>query len=290
MAIVLPDISLRQLQYLVAVDEAPTWATAAEQVGVSPSALSQGLAELERRVGVELFEPVGRRRMLRTSAAPVLDHARQVIALTGDLVRWSERVRGAASGRVRLGMIDVAAVSHFADAVGGFRRSRPDVDLTLSVAPSGALLDELRNGALDLVVCVEPPAPPPGITTTAVLTEPLSVIAPLGTTIGEPASWGPWLMFPPGSHSRHRVVERLRELGAPLRIAAESHQPDVLVQMVALGFGWAVLPVAPIGRRGEVVIGPEIVERELVVATREGAVHDPAVDALAEQFVGAISR
>ena len=44
----LPDISIRQLQYLVAVADQPTWAAAAESVGVSPSALSQGLAELDR--------------------------------------------------------------------------------------------------------------------------------------------------------------------------------------------------------------------------------------------------
>ena len=52
----LPDLSIRQLEYLVAVAEEPTWALAAQRVGVSASALSQGLAELERRVGVALFE------------------------------------------------------------------------------------------------------------------------------------------------------------------------------------------------------------------------------------------
>ena len=66
----LPDLTIRQLEYLVAVAEAPTWAEAADVVGVSPSALSQGLAELERRVGVELFDRVGRRRVLRPEARP----------------------------------------------------------------------------------------------------------------------------------------------------------------------------------------------------------------------------
>ena len=58
----LPDLTIRQLEYLVAVAEEPTWALAAQRVGVSPSALSQGLAELERRVDVPLFEAQARRK------------------------------------------------------------------------------------------------------------------------------------------------------------------------------------------------------------------------------------
>ena len=280
----LPDLSIRQLEYLVAIADAPTWAVAAAQVGVSPSALSQGLAELERRVGVDLFEPDGRRRVLRPSATPVLDHARQVVGLTRDLLDWSDRVRSARAGRVRVGMIDVAAVVHFPNVIRSFLTERRDVELTLSVAPSAALLDDLRNGTLDLVVCVEPPTHPAGIELTPLLSEPLSVIAPPGTTIGEPSSWGPWLLFPSGSHTRHRITERLRELGAPIRVAAESHQPDVLRQMVALGLGWAVLPVDPGLDDHLMTIGPELVRRQLVVAARTGSLRDPAVDELAVQL------
>jgi DNA-binding transcriptional LysR family regulator len=43
----LPDLSIRQLEYLIAVAEENTWADASDAVGVTPSALSQGLAELE---------------------------------------------------------------------------------------------------------------------------------------------------------------------------------------------------------------------------------------------------
>ena len=117
----LPDLSIRQLEYLVAVDEAATWARAAALVGVSPSALSQGLAELERRLGVALFDREGRRRQLRPAAVPVVAHARQVLGLTADLSRWAERLRRGVAGRVRLGMIDAAAVVHFPEHLRAFR-------------------------------------------------------------------------------------------------------------------------------------------------------------------------
>lgn len=278
----LPDLTIRQLEYLVAVADEPTWALAAQRVGVSPSALSQGLAELERRVGVALFEAQGRRRVLRPSATPVLDHARRMLALTRDLVDWSGRVRDARHGRVRVGMIDVAAVVHCTDAIAAFRRDHAEVDLTLSVAPSATLLDDLRSGALDLVVCVDPPRARDGIVADELLRESLAVMAPPGTVIGAPATWGPWLTFPVGSHTRELILASLGRRGAPAVIAAESHQPEVLVQMVRLGLGWTVLPAAvPTGGPEPIVVGPAIVERVLVLARRDGALLDPAVSELA---------
>ena len=281
----LPDITMRQLEYLVAVDEASTWATAAERVGVSPSALSQGLAELERRIGVDLFENVGRRRVLRVTATPVLNHARQVVSLTTDLTRWSTRLREGVSGSVRLGMIDVAAVLHFPDVLRSFRAERSDVVLMLSVAPSRALLDDLASGRLDLAVCVEPPEPVAGIETVSLLSETLVVYAPPDVTIGAPSTWGPWVLFPSDSHTRMAVDERLTARGARLDIAAESHQPDVLREMVHLGLGWTVLPRTQGEATGaDLTVGEKLLKRKLVLARRSKSVHDPAADDLAARL------
>jgi DNA-binding transcriptional LysR family regulator len=79
----------------------------------------------------------------------------------------------------------------------------------------------------------------------------------------------------------------LAELGASFEVVAESHQPEVLRGMVALGMGWTILPVAqaeagphPL-RRAQ----PEpLMSRQLVVARRFGAAPDPAADALVERM------
>lgn len=283
----LPDISIRQLEYLVAVADAPTWAAAATAVGVSASALSQGLAELERRLGVSLFEADGRRRRLRPTAQPVLEHARQVVAATADLAAWAGRLRSAHTGRVRLGMIDVAAVVHFPETLRAYRTARADVELMLSVAPSHALLEQLRRGRLDLVVCVEPPEPVPGVETAALLHEPLLVHGPPGIEIGAADTWGPWVLFPEDSHTRRAVTAALRSMGAPVDVVAESHQPDVLREMVLLGLGWTVLPSSQgddgRGRPG-LTVGPRLLERPLVLARRTGSISDPAADELAAEL------
>lgn len=278
----LPDLSIRQLEYLVAVAEEPTWALAAERVGVSASALSQGLAELERRVGLALFDREGRRRLVRPGSAPVVAHARQVLGLTHDLASWADRIRTGSTGKLRLGMIDAAAVVHYPEQLRVFRTEHPDVDLLLRVSPSAQLLELLTAGELDLVVCVEPPITPAGCDLEPLLTEHLAVYGPPGQRIGRPDTWGPWVLFPSGSHTRSVVVEELRRLGAPLDVVGESHQPEVLREMVRLGTGWTVLPVSQ-AEHGDrpLSAGHQLTTRNLVMATRAGSVHDPVVDLLA---------
>ncbi len=277
----LPDLSIRQLEYLVAVADSPTWATAAAVVGVSPSALSQGLAELERRVGIPLFDRIGRRRVIRPGVEAVLTHARQVVALTGDLNEWAIRTRGGAIGRLRVGMIDAAAVAHFSEDLRDFKGRHPDIDMHLVVAPSGSLLDALTAGTIDMAVCVQPPSPVRGIDTVPLLVEDLAVYGPDERVTGPPIDWGPWVMFPEGSHTRLVTIDALTALGSPIEIVAESHQPEVLRAMVGLGLGWTVLPVVQCeGHEPELTRGRIVASRRIVVATRNGAAVDPSVDLL----------
>ncbi len=278
----LPDLSIRQLEYLVAVSESPNWAAAAAEVGVSASALSQGLAELERRVGVPLFDREGRRRVLRPGATEVLAHARQVVALTGDLADWADRTRTGRGGALRVGMIDAAAVGHFPEVLRRFRIDHPELEFRLRVAPSAQLLDELESGELDFIVCVEPIEPRRGVVLQHLLGEDLAVFTPEGRPAGPPASWGPWVLFASGSHTRAVIDGALRDLGAPMEIVAESNQPEVLRAMVGLGVGWTVLPVVQAG--SELGDGRVIASRHLCTATREGSAPPPAAVMLEEQL------
>lgn len=290
----IPNLTIQQLEYLVAVSRADTWADAAASLGVSPSALSQGLAELERRIGVKVFERHGRRRVIAPAAQEVLAYAEAVVARTRDLARWADHRRAGRLGQVRVGMIDAAAVHHFPDVLGRFRRARPDIDLRLSVAPSGALMTELRRAGLDLVVCVEPRSSIEDVAWTPLLAEPLKVYAPnVADASRPPRDWGPWVTFPQGSTTRGVIAEAVTQAGAPFEVVAESHQPDVLREMVGMGLGWTVLPVAQ-AESGAHPLTPArvkpLAQRYLVLARRTDTVVDPAVSALGEALLAAATH
>ncbi len=281
----LPEWSLQQLAYLREVARSPTWTDAAERLGVTQPALSQGLGELERRLGIDLFERRGRNRVLTDAAQPLVELAEQVLVTADDLSAMARRVASGSSGPLRVGMIDVAALHTLPSAITGFRSDHPDVELRLSVAPSSRLLRRLRAAELDLAVVVRPNVTPPGVDLFPLVEEELRVYAPEDAPRRRAASsWGPWAMYPQGSTTRSIIERALRRAGAPLELVSESDNPDVLRQMVRLGLGWAVLP------RSEAETGPDplrpyrrepIATRELVVARRTTAPWDPR----AESFV-----
>jgi len=282
----LANVTTSQLEYLVAAMHAPTWKAAAEQVGVSASALSQGIAELERRIGVRLFDKQGRRRVPTAEASAALTHATRILAEMRELSRWAEEARGGGVGQLGIGMIDTAAIHHFGDTLVGFRRDFPDLTLHLLVQPSNALLDRLRAGDVDAIVCVDPD-PNSQFVLEPLLAEPLYAYAPPETDVGPPDTWGPWVTFPAASRSRTIMAQRLRSRGASFDVVAESSQPAVLKEMVRLGMGWTVL--APVDAENEphalVRASDEpIAERTLTLVRRADRVPNPALAALLERL------
>jgi len=284
----LPNLSTAQLSYLVAITRRRTWAEAAASLGVTPSALSQGIAELERRLGVPLFAADGRRRVPHEYTAAVAQSAERVLADLGEMTRWLRAVGAGQVGRLRVGMIDIAAVHHCFDTVRAFRSAHPTLDVGFTVAPTGALLDRLERSELDVAVCVDPE----GVghfATTPLLRDDLAVYAPPGVdTNVPPAQWGPWLLFPSDSRTRTAIDQRLREIGAPLVVEMESHQPEVLVEMVRLGLGWTVLPTTQAEdgtHRLARAMAEPLLSRTISAVTRRGGATHPAV----APFVAALS-
>ena len=277
----LPDISMTQMEYLVAVQETSTWANAAQALGVSQSALSQGLAELQRRLGIELFTWDGRRRSPTSAATEVTEHFRRILALTSDLSRWTDRVRAGSAGKLRVGMIDAAAVDHFGDALKEFRENSPELDLHITVGPSGQLLEDLAKGDLDVSVCVG--ADRTGFAQVPLLEEDLYIYAPPETKACASENWGPWVTFPRGSVTRDLIENALRSAGAPFSGVAESNQPEVHSELVHIGMGWTVLPRMQAERPPASLIPihtTPLLKRTLSATTRETGLTNPAASDL----------
>ena len=276
-----------QLEYLVAAVDAGSWSDAAEGIGVSPSAFTQAMAELEKRLGVVLFGKVGRRRVPTLDALIATEHARRILAELGSLDRWAAMTRDGELGTIRAGMIDTAAVHHFGDALVRFRTLHPELSVRLTVRPSTELFEELRRGDLDVVVAVAPESSE-GVRIRPVVVEPLNIYAPPNVQPGDPNTWGPWVGFPQGSRTRSLIDQSLRRRGAQYEVVAESSQPSVLREMVRIGMGWTVLVPADAEREPHALrpaLAQPLAKRTLVLGQPQDRPPSPALERFVAMLV-----
>jgi DNA-binding transcriptional LysR family regulator len=276
------SIHFQQLTYLREVERAGTFTEAARRLHVSQPALSQSLAELERRIGLPLFEARGRRRELTEVGREAARFASEVLGRTAEFQQWVSSYREGGAGTLTVGMIDAASLYALPDAVREFREAHPEVRLQLIVDTSSALMERLQRYELDLAFVVAPVVGE--FEAVEVGREPLHIYAP-------PQDAGPpedadWVLYPVGSHTRQQIDEGLARLGIVPRVTLESHNPQVLRQMVELGFGWTVLPPAVAGDGGRLRQGEQVAVRTLLGVRRRSAVLDPR----AEAFLAAASR
>ncbi|MQC19389.1 MAG: hypothetical protein DWG83_02295, partial [Chloroflexi bacterium] len=116
--------------------------------------------------------------------------------------------------------------------------------------------------------------------------EPLHIYTPAGVEPASRAQDAEWVLYPRGSHTRQRIDEGLARLGIVPRVALESHNPQVLRQMVELGFGWGVLPPTVAGE-GVLIQREQVAERFLLGVWRAGRSDDPRVSAFLEVALSA---
>ncbi|MEU2622435.1 LysR family transcriptional regulator [Streptomyces sp. NPDC007157] len=79
-------LEVRQLEYFVAVAEELHFSRAAEQLGIAPPPLSRAIAQLERRLGVTLFERTSRRVDLTSAGQVLLVESRNALQANGPAV------------------------------------------------------------------------------------------------------------------------------------------------------------------------------------------------------------
>ena len=154
MATYLP--TLKQLQYLVALQDSGHFGRAADACFVTQSTLSAGIRELESLIGVTLVERTRRVVRFTPLGTRIADKARRVLREAeelGDMVRAAGQPL---SGEMRMSVIPTIAPFMLPRILPRLRRDYPDLKLFLREEPSGAACEGLHNGRADCVLLALP--------------------------------------------------------------------------------------------------------------------------------------
>ena len=102
------NITIKQLRLLSAAVQGGSFASAAEACNVTPPAVTMQMRQLEREVGLPLFERNGRNLALTAAGREVLAAAERVETVLGDCAAGLATLKSLTGGRVTVGVVSTA--------------------------------------------------------------------------------------------------------------------------------------------------------------------------------------
>ncbi|MCL2636510.1 MAG: LysR substrate-binding domain-containing protein [Betaproteobacteria bacterium] len=147
----LRTLTLRQLQIFVIAARHQSYARAAEELHLTPPAVSMQLKQLEDNVGLPLFERKGRGVALTGAGELLVRHALRVLGEIKDAEASLQALAGAESGLLSVGLVSTAKY-FMPRLLAKFAQEHPGIDVQFTVGNRSALLQKLQDNAVDLAV------------------------------------------------------------------------------------------------------------------------------------------
>lgn len=149
-------ISLKQLQYALAVEKSLHFKKAAEVCNVSPSALSTALHELESQLNLKIFERDTKRVLVTPAGKSILKRARKIMLEIEDLQADAALNADPLTAPMDIGVIPTIAPFLLPNFLNNLNEHYPDMTLHVSEDRSHALVEKVRNGELDAAILALP--------------------------------------------------------------------------------------------------------------------------------------
>jgi DNA-binding transcriptional LysR family regulator len=150
--LLLNRIRMRQVLLMLAIHECGTLHAASEQIGMTESAASKMLHELEAAIGESLFRREGRGLRLNPAGQAVMTACRGLRGTMTALGNELSRQRQGSAEKIFIGSIMVALPECLSEALLRIRRTHPLLSVEVTIGTSDRLLEQLRDGGLDIVI------------------------------------------------------------------------------------------------------------------------------------------
>ncbi|MFM0093874.1 LysR family transcriptional regulator [Paraburkholderia sediminicola] len=293
-----------RLRALLELARCGTMAAAAQALFLTPSAVSQQIAQLEDEAGVKLTERIGRRVRLTPAGHALVGYAERVMVVLDEARTELADLRSGIAGELRVAAFQSIASVVLPDTVKELRHAFPRLEIALeelepidgvaalrSWRTDIALIDDLSIVAGDNREKVEVVPLAEDVLYVAIATDhPLSKKPSLSVADLRHETWAiesTWSTF--GA----LITDLCRRAGYEPRINARCRGAEMIEAMVASGCSVSIIPGLRVLRSPAgvawVKLTPEV-RRKIYVAYRRGERNHPAIKVFVEEIVGTASR
>ncbi|MCU1644143.1 MAG: LysR family transcriptional regulator [Nocardia sp.] len=271
------SVSLRQLEYFVAVVDEGSFTTAAARLHVSQPGLSHQIQALERILGGPLLERLPRGVRLTPAGRTALPHARASLAHAARAASAAMRASGVDAGELHVGTLYSISVGVLPAALRTWRRKYPDVQVRLvEFRHTNDLIEAMEAGRADVAVGPTPtgwegPVSDIGVEQFVLAAAPDADLPGTATAVplAELANHD-WVHFTPPSGLADVLDAACAAAGFTPRAAVRTEQAPSALNLAHAGLGVTLLPgnVVPASFDGTLRHPNPPVQRMLSVYTR----------------------
>jgi len=246
-------MELQILRWFREVADGATVTETAQRARITQPALSRALARLEAEVGTPLLARSGRTLTPTPAGRIFRQHVDQALDEYDLGLRAVSELVDPARGLVPLAFLHTLGTWLVPPLVSSFRQSHPQVRFELHQHGETSILQELLDGAADLII-TSSTSGHPQVTWKRLLVEPLLLTVPprhrlarrRRIRLAEVAD-EPFILLREGYALRVQTERLCAEAGFTPKIAFEGEEAETLRALVAAGLGVALLPPARVG-------------------------------------------
>ncbi len=237
-------MAIKFLRTLIAISEKGNFSDAADQVCVSPAAVSQQMKKLEEILQVGLFDRNKRTPELTITGKALVPKAREIVRYY-DAMLQDVNNQDAMRGEFTLGAVSSSLASLLPMSIKALLHEHPEIHIRLVTAPSHDLLPQLDRGAIDAAIMSKPLALRQHFKWQTFAQEELVVMCSKELLSSDPLELlknNPYIRM-----SRYSVVgvmvdDILHQHKLNLRDAMELSSLDNITSMVSHNLGVAIVP------------------------------------------------
>jgi DNA-binding transcriptional LysR family regulator len=277
------------LRIFVTVAQAKSFSRAGDIIGLSQSAVSHSVKELEAQTGVRLLDRTTREVVLTEAGHQLAARLERILDELHSTLREAGQVGTQLTGTVRVAASQTISAHLIPQCIAQSNELYPAIDFVLHDRPQQWVLESIRQGEVDFGIVIDPGAVT-DLQCEAVLSEPFLLLCREDHPLAQ-REWVNWqdlyherlVLQDYASGSRPLIDAALAHFSIDANIVQEIGHPATLFPMVEAGIGISVLPaLAPLpqGSHLQVKRLTPVVERQLMLARRKNRSLSTAAQAL----------
>jgi DNA-binding transcriptional LysR family regulator len=237
--------NIKTLKNFLAITRHNSVAAAAREIGLTAAAAGQQIQQLEKDIGLALFDRTKRSLTLNAHGRSLIEPIQEIVARYEAL---GSDLKSDLRGTIILGALVSALMGAFGKTLNEIKQSYPALEIKLIAGLSSNFLDQVIEGTLDAAIVTESPyALPQNVQWTELYKEPMILIYP-NTPASRKKDFGvidsnkPFIRFERNTWTGHLVDQTIKSNKLSIEEGMELNSVEAIIELVRQGLGYSIIP------------------------------------------------